>query len=86
MEMQSGWILEGQGFSFAISFSLPDLSRIQHSEGESDDLRFLGIKPVRLVANVGFFNQEFDWNAMPEGGMPGLRLLPESLEKLRVNF
>ena len=41
------------------------------------------MEPIILVSNYGFSNQDFDWNIMPEGGMPGLWLLPESLEELK---
>ena len=34
-------------------FSLPDPSRIWHSEGVSDDIRFLCINPLRPVINGG---------------------------------
>ena len=44
------------------------------------------MKPIRLVSIGGFNNQDFSWNVMSEGGMPGLWLLPESLEELRLTF
>ena len=34
-------------------FSLPDPSRTWHSEGVSDDIRFLCINPLKLVINDG---------------------------------
>ena len=65
-----------------IFFSLPYLCRKWHSEGVSEDIRFLCIKPVRPVANGGFVNGDFDWNFMPEGSMPGLGLSLKSFEEL----
>ena len=45
------------------------------------------LKEVSLhKTNKTSCHQEFDGNVMPEGGMPGLCLLPESLEELRLNF
>ncbi|KAF6090842.1 hypothetical protein HJG60_012224 [Phyllostomus discolor] len=67
------------GFVF---FSLPDPSRIWHSEGLSEDIRFLCIKPVRPVTNSGFVNQDFDWNVTSEGGMYGFWSSPESPEEM----
>ncbi|KAF6078212.1 hypothetical protein HJG60_009091 [Phyllostomus discolor] len=65
-----------------IFFSLPDPSRIWHSEGVGDNIRFLCIKPIRPVVNSGFVNQDFDWNVTPEGGMYGFWSSPESPEEL----
>ena len=39
--------------SHLVFFSLPDPSRIWHSEGVSDDIRFLCINPLRPVINGG---------------------------------
>ena len=83
MEMQSWWISEGKGFSFMLCiFALPNPSRTWHSEGVSDDVRFLCINPLRPVINGGFVNQDFDWNVMPEGGMSRVWLTPEGPEEL----
>ena len=57
-----------------------------HSEGMSDDIRLLCMKPIRPVANGGFISKDFEWNVMSEGGMPWLWLLPESLEELGLTF
>ena len=35
------------------------------------------------MPSYGFNDQDVDWNAMPEEGMHGLWLFPESLEELR---
>ena len=45
-----------------------------HSEGGSEDIGFLCIKPIRQVANGGFVNQDIDWDVVPEGGVLGLWL------------
>ena len=66
--------------------SLPDPSRIWHSEGVSGEIRSLCIKPIKPIANGGFVNQDFDWNVMPEESMLGLWLLPGSLEELGLTF
>ena len=39
--------------SHLVFFSLPDPSRTWHSEGVSDDIRFLCISPLRPVINGG---------------------------------
>ena len=39
--------------SHLVFFSLPDPSRTWHSEGVSDDIRFLCINPLRPVINGG---------------------------------
>ena len=52
----------------------------------NDDIMFLCIKPARPVAIGGFINQDFDWNVMPEEGMTGIWLLPESLEEPRLTL
>ena len=69
-----------------VFFSLHDPSRIWHSEGVSDGIRFLCINPIgfmqRPVINDGFVNQDFDWNVTPEGGMSGFWSSPESPEEL----
>ena len=57
-----------------VFFSLPDPSRMWHSEGGSEDIGFLCIKPIRQVANGGFVNQDIDWDVVPEGGVLGLWL------------
>ena len=67
-------------------FSLPDPSRIQHSEGIRDGIRFLCIKPIRPVVNRSSVNQDFNWNGMPEGGVSGLWMSPESPEELGLTF
>ncbi|KAF6074869.1 hypothetical protein HJG60_009293 [Phyllostomus discolor] len=68
--------------SHFVFFSLPDPSRIWHSVGVSEDIRFLCIKPIRPVTNSGFVKQDFDWNVTPEGGMYGFWSSPESPEEL----
>ena len=47
-------ISEGKGFSLhLVFFSLSNPSRIWHSEGVSNDIRFLCINPLRPVINSG---------------------------------
>ena len=49
-----GGYQKGKDFpSYLVFFSLPDPSRIWHSEGVSDDIRFLCINPLRPVINGG---------------------------------
>ena len=68
--------------SHLVFFSLPDPSRTWHSEGVSNDIRFLCINPLRPVINGGLLSKIFDWNVTPEGGMSGFWLSPESPEEL----
>ena len=42
------------------------------------------MKSIRPVSNYGFNNQDFAWNVLPEVGIPGLWLLPENLEEMRL--
>ena len=66
-----------------VFFSLSDPSRIWHSEGVSNNIRFLCINPLRPVINSEWFvNRYFDWNVTPEGGMSGFWLSPGSPEEL----
>lgn len=81
-EKPGGYQKEKDFPSHFVFFSLPDPSRIWHSEGVSNNIRFLCIKPIRPVTNSGFVNQDFDWNVMPEGGMYGFWSSPESPEEL----
>ena len=86
MEMQFWWILEGQELLLLLCIFFPTQSLQNLAFLMSKNIKFPFHKTIKLVSNCGFNNQDFDWNVMPEGGMPGLWLLPESLEKLRLTL